>query len=125
MRGDLCEEAIRLARLLAGLMPDEADVLGLLALLLLTDARRPARADAGGALVSLEDQDRAAWDAGRAEAGVGVLERALRLGPAGPYVVQAAIAAVHAQAPTWDGDRLAADRRPLRRARAAATARPS
>ena len=101
VRGDLCEEAIRLARLLARLMPDEAETLGLLALLLLTDARRAARVRADGSLVSLDEQDRALWDAGRIDEGVQVLARALRLVRAGSYIVQATIAAVHAQAPTW------------------------
>jgi RNA polymerase sigma-70 factor (ECF subfamily) len=101
VRADLCEEAIRLARLLARLMPDEAEALGLLALLLLTDARRAARVDAAGAFVSLEDQDRGRWDAARIAEGVAVLERALRLGRAGVYVVQAAIAALHDQATTY------------------------
>ena len=82
-------------------MPDEAEALGLLALLLLTDARRAARVRVDGSLVSLEEQDRSAWDAARIADGTAVLERALRLGGAGPYVVQAAIAALHAQAPTW------------------------
>jgi RNA polymerase sigma-70 factor, ECF subfamily len=102
VRGDLCEEAIRLARLLARLMSDEAETLGLLALLLLTDARRPARLDAGGAFVSLEEQDRGRWDAGRIDEGVAVLDRALRLARRGPYVVQAAIAALHSRAPSWE-----------------------
>jgi RNA polymerase sigma-70 factor (ECF subfamily) len=101
VRGDLCEEAIRLARLLARLMPDAAEALGVLALLLLTDARRPARLDATGALVALADQDRTRWDAARIEDGVGVLGHALRLRRPGPYVIQAAIAALHAQAPSW------------------------
>ncbi len=101
VRGELCEEAIRLARLLERLMPDEPEALGLLALLLLTDARRPARVR-GGELVSLDEQDRSRWDQGRIGEGVPILERALRLGRAGPYVVQAAIAAVHAQAPAWE-----------------------
>ena len=100
VRGDLCEEAIRLARLLARLMPDAGEAIGLLAFLLLTDARRPARLDAAGALVSLRDQDRTRWDAERIDQGVAVLERALRLRP-GPYVIQAAIAALHAQAPSY------------------------
>ena len=117
VRGDLCEEAIRLARLIARLMPDEAEALGLLALLLLTDARRAARLD-GGELVALEDQDRTRWDAARITEGVAVLERGLALGRPGPYLIQAAIAGLHAQATTLGGDRLAADRRPLRRARA-------
>jgi RNA polymerase sigma-70 factor (ECF subfamily) len=101
VRGDLCEEAVRLARLLARLMPDEAEVHGLLALLLLTDARRAARVDGEGALVSLEDQPRALWDAARITEGIALLERALRLGRAGAYVIQAAIAALHAQAASW------------------------
>ena len=101
------------------LMPDEAEALGLLALLLLTDARRAARVRADGSLVALEEQDRTAWDAARIAEGTGVLERALRLAGAGPYAVQAAIAALHAQAPAVGGDRLAADRRALHRARAA------
>ena len=97
VRGDLCEEAIRLARLLAGLMPDEGETLGLLALLLLTDARRPARLGPHGELVSLREQDRTRWDAERVTDGLAVVDRAVRLGP-GPYVIQAAIAALHAQA---------------------------
>jgi RNA polymerase sigma-70 factor (ECF subfamily) len=103
MRGDLCEEAIRLARLLARLMPDEAEALGLLALLLLTDARRSARVDAAGDLVALEDQDRSRWDARRIADGRATLGRALRLRRSGPYVIQAAIAALHAEAPDFDG----------------------
>ena len=97
VRGDLCEEAIRLARLLVGLMPDEGEALGLLALLLLTDARRPARLGPDGALISLRDQDRTRWDAERVADGLAVVDRAVRLGP-GPYVIQAAIAALHAEA---------------------------
>jgi RNA polymerase sigma-70 factor (ECF subfamily) len=102
VRGELCEEAIRLARLLARLMPDEAEVGGLLALLLLTDARRPARLDDGGGLVALQDQDRSRWDRDRVREGVEVLDRALRLRRPGPYQLQAAIAALHAKAPTWE-----------------------
>jgi RNA polymerase sigma-70 factor (ECF subfamily) len=102
VRGDVCAEAIRLARLLARLMPDEAEVLGLLALLLVTDARRAARVDEDGGLVSLEEQDRGRWDAARIADGAATLERALRLRRPGPYVVQAAIAALHSQAPSWD-----------------------
>jgi RNA polymerase sigma-70 factor, ECF subfamily len=102
VRGDVCEEAIRLARLIARLMPDEPEALGLLALLLLTDARRPARVDERGELVSLQDQDRSLWDRSHIEAGREALVRALRLGRPGAYVVQAAIAALHAQAPTWE-----------------------
>ena len=100
VRVDLCEEAIRLARLLAVLMPDEPEALGLLALMLHQDARRDARTGAGGELVLLEDQDRSLWHAGRiAEAGR-VLERASAHRLPGPYQLQAAIAAVHASAAT-------------------------
>jgi len=102
VRDDMCEEAIRLARLLARLMPDEPEVLGLLALLLVTDARRPARVADDGALVSLEEQDRSRWDTAQIAEGAGVLERALRLGRYGPYIVQAAIAALHSRASTWE-----------------------
>ena len=100
IRRELCAEAIRLARLVAGLLPTEAEVLGLLALMLLTDARRPAREGPGGELVRLEEQDRARWDAGRIEEGRTLVERALRMGRVGPYQLQAAIAAVHDEAPT-------------------------
>jgi RNA polymerase sigma-70 factor (ECF subfamily) len=102
VRGDLCEEAIRLARRLAELMPDEAETLGLLALLLLTDARRPARVDAAGDLVALEHQDRSRWDARRIADGRATLGRALKLRRSGPCVIQAAIAALHADAPDFD-----------------------
>lgn len=101
IRTDLCDEAIRLARLLVRLMPDEPEALGLLALLLVTDGRRGGRVDDAGALVALSEQDRARWDAARIAEGVAVLERALQLGRPGPYVVQAAIAALHSQAPSW------------------------
>ena len=96
VRGDLCEEAIRLARLLVRLMPDESEARGLLALLLLTDARRAARVDADGALVSLADQDRSRWDAARIAEG-----RALIGGAPGPYAIQARISALHSTAPSW------------------------
>jgi len=99
VRGELCAEAIRLARLLAGLMPDEPEVLGLLALMLLHDARREARVDKRGAYVPLERQDRARWDAGRVAEGLQALETALRRRRPGPYQLQAAIAALHVQAP--------------------------
>jgi RNA polymerase sigma-70 factor (ECF subfamily) len=101
IRGELCSEAIRLGRLLAKLMPDEAEVSGLLALMLLHDARRAARVDACGRYVSLEDQDRSQWDRGRIREGLRLLERALRLGRPGPYQIQAAIAALHADAPSF------------------------
>ena len=101
VRTDLCDEAIRLARLLAKLMPDDAETLGLLALMLLVDARRPARLGAGGEFVSLERQDRSRWDAARTAEGLETLERALRLRRPGTYLLQAAIAGVHAEASTW------------------------
>jgi RNA polymerase sigma-70 factor (ECF subfamily) len=97
-RGDLAAEAIRLGRSLAELMPDEAEVQGLLALMLLHDARRGARFR-DGELVLLDEQDPALWDAGQIAAGTALLERALALHGHGPYVVQAAIAALHAQQP--------------------------
>jgi RNA polymerase sigma-70 factor (ECF subfamily) len=100
VRADLCDEAIRLARLLAALMPDDAEAAGLLALMLLHDSRRRARTDEHGRFVALPDQDRAAWDAPRIGEGVAALDRALRLRRPGPYQLQAAIAALHATAPT-------------------------
>jgi RNA polymerase sigma-70 factor, ECF subfamily len=102
VRQNLSAEAIRLARVLARLMPDEPEVAGLLALMLLHDARRAARLDAAGDLITLEDQDRALWDGAEISEGVAILEAALRLGRPGPYQVQAAIAACHATAPTAD-----------------------
>jgi RNA polymerase sigma-70 factor (ECF subfamily) len=95
IRHELSSEAIRLARLLAGLLPDEPESLGLLALLLLHDARRAARTTEVGDLVLLEDQDRARWDRSEIDEGVALLDRALAMGRAGPYQVQAAIAALH------------------------------
>ncbi|MGF0173802.1 RNA polymerase sigma factor [Streptomyces sp. Marseille-Q5077] len=100
VRTNLCAEAIRLARVLARLMPDEPEVLGLLALLLLHDARRHTRVDAAGDLVTLEDQDRTAWDRAEADEGAVLLETALRRGRPGPYQIQAAIAACHTSAPS-------------------------
>ena len=100
VRQNLCAEAIRLARVLATLMPDEAEAAGLLALMLLHDARRAARLDAQGDLVTLEDQDRARWDQAEIAEGVSLLNGALRRGRPGPYQVQAAIAACHATAAT-------------------------
>ncbi|GAB2689445.1 RNA polymerase sigma factor [Nocardia thraciensis] len=97
--GALCREAIRLAELIASLMPDEPETLGLVALLLLHDSRRAARFDPAGDVVLLEDQDRSRWDGAEIVEAVGVLDRALRLGRPGPYQLQAAIAALHAQAP--------------------------
>jgi RNA polymerase sigma-70 factor, ECF subfamily len=100
IRKDLCAEATRLGRLLAELMPDEAEALGLLSLMLLQDSRRAARLDSAGELVTLEEQDRDLWDKKRIEEGCKVLERAMRLRRPGPYQLQAAIAACHGQAPT-------------------------
>ncbi len=97
-RGDLAHEAIRLGRALAGLMPDEAEPCGLLALMLLHDARRAARFD-GGELVLLADQDRSRWDLAQIGEGRALLDRALALHGHGPYVVQAAIASLHAESP--------------------------
>ena len=98
VRRDLCDEAIRLGKLLAVLMPDEPEALGLLALMLLHDSRRDTRLTAEGSLVLLEDQDRSAWNHARIAEGLRVLERALALRRPGPYQLQAAIAALHAQA---------------------------
>jgi RNA polymerase sigma-70 factor (ECF subfamily) len=102
VRGELCDEPIRLTRLLVARMPDEPEALGLLALMLLHDARRETREGPSGELVLLEDQDRSRWDRARIKEGAAVLERAMRTGRAGPYQVQAAIAALHAQAATPD-----------------------
>jgi RNA polymerase sigma-70 factor (ECF subfamily) len=98
VRAGLCAEAIRLTRTLADLMPDEPEALGLLALMLLQEARHPARVDAAGDLVPLEQQDRSRWDRAAIDEGLVVLDRALRRRQPGPYQVQAAIAACHANA---------------------------
>ncbi|WP_410663742.1 RNA polymerase sigma factor [Amycolatopsis sp. lyj-84] len=98
LRTDLSAEAIRLARILAGLMPGEPEVLGLLALLLLHDARRATRVDGEGTLVSLENQDRGGWNTAEITEGTELLETALHRGVPGPYQIQAAIAACHATA---------------------------
>lgn len=100
VRMDLSQEGIRLARLLVELMPDEPEALGLLALMLLHDARRFARVDGQGVLISLEEQDRGLWDAELISEGSAVLDAALRRRRPGPYQVQAAIAACHDQART-------------------------
>jgi RNA polymerase sigma-70 factor (ECF subfamily) len=101
VRRELCAEAIRLARTLCELMPNEPDNLGLLALMLLHDSRRDARVSAAGELVPLEEQNRSAWHAPQIEEGLQLVEKSLRMGRAGgPYQLQAAIAAVHAQAKT-------------------------
>jgi RNA polymerase sigma factor (sigma-70 family) len=96
----LADEAIRLARRLHELLPSDPEVAGLLALMLLTDARRPARLAADGSLVPLADQDRSQWDRALVAAGVALVEAALPTGPVGPYQLQAAIAAVHDEAPS-------------------------
>ena len=100
VREDLCAEAIRLGRLLAELMPDEAEVMGLLALMLLIESRRAARTTPGGGLVLLAEQDRSRWDRGLIAEGQAIVGRCLRLGHPGPYQIQAAINAVHSDAPT-------------------------
>jgi len=99
VRGELCDEAIRLAELLCLLMPDDAEVWGLSALMLLHDARRAARVDASGRYVALDAQDRALWDHGRIREGLRRLERAVRLRRPGEYQLQAAITALQIQAP--------------------------
>lgn len=100
VRADLCTEAIRLGSVLNELMPDDQEVRGLLALMLLHDARRPGRVDERGNLVPLEQQDRSRWDREQIERGRGQLERALQAGNPGPYQIQAAIALAHAGAAT-------------------------
>ncbi|MCU1359668.1 MAG: putative polymerase, sigma-24 subunit, subfamily [Ilumatobacteraceae bacterium] len=107
IRDDLCAEAIRLARLLVQLMPDEPEALGLLALLLLIEARRSARVAADGSLVLLADQDRTTWDRALIDEGQALVRRCLRRQHPGPYQIQAAINAVHTDAPSveqtdWD-----------------------
>ena len=97
VRVELCDEAIRLGKLLAVLMPDEGEVLGLLALMLLQDSRREARVGPNGEIVLLEDQDRSLWNPLRIDEGLRMLERAVSLRRAGPYQLQAAIAAAHAE----------------------------
>jgi RNA polymerase sigma-70 factor (ECF subfamily) len=100
VRSELCAEAIRLARLLAELMPDEPEALGLLALLLLTEARRAARTASDGSLVLLAGQDRGRWDQAMIAEGQALVRRCLRRNQPGPYQFQAAISAVHSDAPT-------------------------
>ncbi|PBJ21754.1 RNA polymerase sigma factor [Pseudomonas sp. ACN8] len=99
IREDLTREAIRLGRLLVELLP-EPEVMGLLALMLLHESRRPARTSASGELIVLDEQDRSLWDAGLIREGCTLVEQALTMGRFGPYCLQAAIAAVHAEAPT-------------------------
>jgi predicted RNA polymerase sigma factor len=101
-RTELSEEAIRLTRMVQRLLPDDGEVAGLLALMLLIDARRPARTDAAGELIPLAEQDRTLWDQARIAEGVALLNRAVGAGAVGEYQLQAAIAAVHDQAPQAD-----------------------
>jgi RNA polymerase sigma-70 factor, ECF subfamily len=101
-RGDLVERALDLARILRTLVPDNSDVAALLALILLTDARRSTRVDEAGRLVLLADQDRSRWDRAEIGEGIGLVHEALRTRPPGRFALQAAIAAVHAEAPTWE-----------------------
>jgi predicted RNA polymerase sigma factor len=101
-RVDLTQEAIRLARVLHARLPVEGEVVGLLALMLLTDARRQARVDAHGALVPLDRQDRMRWDRALIQEGTALIDATLRRAPIGPYQLQAAIAALHAQAPSHE-----------------------
>ncbi len=102
VRTELSGEAIRLARILVTMLPREPEARGLLALMLLTDARRGARLDAGGEIVLLEDQDRSLWDAEKIEQGLELSREAAADGPVGPYTVQARIAATHAEAARAD-----------------------
>jgi RNA polymerase sigma factor (sigma-70 family) len=101
-RAELAAEAIRLARMVHRLLPDDGEVSGLLALMLLTDARRPARTGPDGALIPMAEQDRGLWNAGEIAEGVALLTEALPRGATGPYQLQAAIAAVHDEAPSAD-----------------------
>jgi RNA polymerase sigma-70 factor (ECF subfamily) len=101
-RGDLVERALDLARILRALLPADPDVAGLLALILLTDARRATRVDADGELVLLADQDRTKWDRSEIVEGIALVHEALRARPPGRFALQAAIAAVHAEANSWD-----------------------
>lgn len=102
IRNDLCAEAIRLGRVLCELLPDEPENLGLLALMLLQDSRREARVNRQGELVTLEEQDRSLWNSAEIEEGVNLVQKALRLRRVGSYQLQAAIAAVHAEAKAAD-----------------------
>jgi RNA polymerase sigma factor (sigma-70 family) len=102
VRRDLVERSLDLARMLRVLLPGDADVAGLLALILLTDARRETRISADGRLALLEEQDRSRWDRGEIAEGVVLVHEALRRRPAGRFALQAAIAAVHVESPTWE-----------------------
>ena len=101
IRVDLCDDAIRLTRAINKLKPEEPEIEGLLALMLLHDSRRTARTDANGAIIPLEDQDRSRWDIQKIEEGINLTKQALGRGRSGPYQIQAAISAVHAEAPSY------------------------
>ena len=117
LRPELCAEALRLGRILAGLLPQEPEVHGLVALMEIQASRTAARVGPSGEPVLLLDQDRSRWDRLLIRRGLAELERAQHLGGAlGPYTLQAGIAAFHARAATAGGDRLGGHRRPLRRA---------
>ena len=118
VRSELVDRAVGLGRMLVMLMPDEREALGLLALMLLTDARRDARVDAGGHLVLLEDQDRSLWDRAQIAQGQQLVLQALRGGRPGRFALQAAIAGLHGERAVVGGDRLGPDRRVLRPAAA-------
>jgi RNA polymerase sigma-70 factor (ECF subfamily) len=105
VRSELVDRAIGLGRMLVNLMPDEREALGLLALMLLTDARRDARTDQSGRLVLLEEQDRSRWDRGQITQGQQLVLQALRGGRPGRFAVQAAIAGLHDSAPSWQETR--------------------
>ena len=110
-RHELCSEAIRLCRILVDLMPGSAEAHGLLALMLLHDSRRNARLTTAGELVLLDEQDRTLWDSSKIQEGIAILDEAIALHDPGPYQVQAAISALHAEAPTaaaTDWDQIAA-----------------
>ena len=117
-RVELSAEAIRLTREVHRRLPDDGEVAGLLALMLLTDARRTARTREDGSLIPLAEQDRSLWDRAKIAEGVALVEESLASKPGGPYQLQAAIAAIHDEAPSAAGDRLAADRCRLRGPRA-------
>jgi RNA polymerase sigma-70 factor (ECF subfamily) len=102
VRRDLVDRALDLSRLLRTLLPDDAEVAGLLGLIILTDARRQTRTSSDGALLLLSEQDRTQWDHGAISEGAALVREALRTRPAGRFVLMAAIATIHAEAPSWD-----------------------
>ncbi len=113
-RVDLAHEAVRLGRMLVALMPDEAECVGLLALMLATEARRPSRLDDRGELVLLADQDRTRWDHEAIAEASAMVETVLRRGRSGPYQIQAAVACLHGVASTWEETDWRTDRRAVR-----------